>query len=160
MPVGLVAYGWFAAALGLSISMQLRSTWRAQFLTIALLLLVNVLGQGVVNLFAHMGYGAQVWPGFTPYEVSKLVMSPDFFQRLATDRWPRFWRPGDIDSEPAWLAFFSVTSPFVYATLAALLTRDAIRRFEVAAGRARRVKATAAMPTAGTPNPAGLPQVC
>jgi ABC-type transport system involved in multi-copper enzyme maturation permease subunit len=160
MPVVLLVYAWFAAALGMSISMRLRSTWRAQFLTIALLLLFNVIGQGLVNLFAPMGYGAQVWPGFTPYEVSKLVMAPDFFDRLAGDRWPRFWRPGEIDSGPAWLAFFSVTAPLVYAMLAALLTRDAVRRFEVAAGRARRIKAATASSPAGTPDPAGLAQIC
>ena len=42
----------FAAALGVWISIQLRLTWRAQFLTIALLLLVNVSGQGVLNMLA------------------------------------------------------------------------------------------------------------
>ncbi len=74
MPVALVVYGWFAAALGIWISIQLRSTWRAQFLTISLLLLVNLIGQGVINMLAPRGFAPLDWPGFTPYEVSKLVM--------------------------------------------------------------------------------------
>ena len=47
--VGLGVYGWFAAALGLWVSLQFRSTWRAQFLTIASLLLINITGQGVLS---------------------------------------------------------------------------------------------------------------
>ena len=50
--LSLAVYGWFAAALGLWISLQLRSTWRAQFLTIAVLLLVNIAGQGIINTLA------------------------------------------------------------------------------------------------------------
>ena len=41
----LAVYGWFAAALGVWISLQLRSTWRAQFLTTSGLLLVNLRGR-------------------------------------------------------------------------------------------------------------------
>jgi ABC-type transport system involved in multi-copper enzyme maturation permease subunit len=138
MPVALVLYGWFAAALGMWISIQLRSTWRAQFLTISMLLLVNVTGQGVVNMLAPRGFAPQVWPGFTPYEVAKLVMDPGFLDRFERAQWPRFWRLWDVDDGPTWLATFSVMSALVYAILAALLTRDALRRFEIVAGRARR----------------------
>ena len=81
--VALAVYGWFAAALGVWISLQLRSTWRAQFLTIASLLLINVTGQGVLNALSRFGFAPQVWPGFTPYEISKLLLDPQFIQRLA-----------------------------------------------------------------------------
>jgi ABC-type transport system involved in multi-copper enzyme maturation permease subunit len=138
MALALAVYGWFAAALGVWISLLLRSTWRAQFLTIALLLLVNVAGQGTVNMLAPHGFAPQDWPGFTPYEVDKLVMEPGIVQTLQAAQWPRFWRLWDIDDGPGWLATFSVMSLVGYAVLAALLTRDALQRFEIVAGRARR----------------------
>lgn len=132
----LMVYGWFAAALGVWISIQLRSTWRAQFLTIALLLLVNVTGQGVINMLSHYGFAPQVWPGFTPYEVAKLLVEArDPFWPA---QWPRFWRLWDIDDGPGWRATFSVMSLVIYAALAAVLTWDALRRFDGVAGRARR----------------------
>jgi ABC-type transport system involved in multi-copper enzyme maturation permease subunit len=134
----LAVYGWFGAALGVWISIQLRSTWRAQFLTIALLLLINVAGQGMVNMLSRSGFAPQVWPGFTPYEVAKLVMDPRFFQTFQGGHWPWFWRLRDIDDGPQWLAIFSMMSLIVYTILATLLTLDALRRFEIVAGRARR----------------------
>ena len=109
-------YGGFAAALGVWVSIQLRSTWRAQFLTIALLLLVNVSGQGVLNTLAPRGFAPQVWPGFTPYEIAKLVMEPPFFDRFQLAQWPRFWRIWDMDDGPVWLATFSVMSLSGYAS--------------------------------------------
>ena len=67
-------YAWAAAALGLWISLQLRSTWRSQFLTMACLLLINVFGQGVLNMLSRFGFAPQLWPGFTPYEIYKLLL--------------------------------------------------------------------------------------
>ena len=64
--VALGVYGWFAAALGVWISLQLRSTWRAQFLTIASLLLINVTGQGVLNSFAHVSLCTSALAWFYP----------------------------------------------------------------------------------------------
>ena len=128
----------FAAALGVWISIQLRSTWRAQFLTISLLLLVNLTGQGVVNMLAPRGFAPLVWPGFTPYEVSKLVIDPFVLEQLSTAKWPRFWRLWDIDDGPTWLATFSIMSVVLYASMAWVLNFDALRRFEKVAGRARR----------------------
>ena len=138
MPVALAVYGWIAAALGVWISIQLRSTWRAQFLTISLLLLVNLTGQGVVNMLAPRGFAPLVWPGFTPYEVSKLVIDPFVLEQLSTAKWPRFWRLWDIDDGPTWLATFSIMSVVLYASMAWVLNFDALRRFEKVAGRARR----------------------
>lgn len=139
----LVVYGWFAAALGVWISIQLRSTWRAQFLTIALLLLVNVTGQGVINTLSPRGFAPEVWPGFTPYEVAKLVLDAKTVGQLGTMPWPRFWRLWDVDDGPEWLATFSVMSLLAYGSLAAALTWDALRRFEHVAGRARRGRVAA-----------------
>jgi ABC-type transport system involved in multi-copper enzyme maturation permease subunit len=136
--LALAVYGWFAAALGIWISSHLRSTWRAQFLTIALLLLINVTGQGALNMLAPYGFAPQDWPGFTPYEVAKLVMEPEFFERFKLAQWPRFWQLRDVDDGPGWLATFSIMSLVGYASLAFILTWDMHRRFEIVAGRARR----------------------
>ena len=79
-------YAWAAAALGLSISLQLRSTWRAQFLTMACLLLINVFGQGVLNLLSRFGFAPQLWPGFSPYEISKLLLDSQYIEHLRSRR--------------------------------------------------------------------------
>ena len=136
----LAVYGWFAAALGVWVSIQLRSTWRAQFLTIAALLLANVAGQGIINMLSIRGFAPQLWPGFTPYEVGKLVMNTDILQRLSLTDWPRLSRFWDLDDGLGWLTIFSIISLMAYAVFAAVLTWDALRRFEIVAGRARRAK--------------------
>ncbi len=136
--VALAVYGWFAAALGVWISLQLRSTWRAQFLTIASLILLNVSGQGILNALSQIGFAPQVWPGFTPYEISKLFLDPSIIRHLTEESWPTVWRLSSVDNGFAWLTIFSVASLLGYASLASLLTWLALRRFEVVAGRARR----------------------
>ncbi len=136
--VALAAFGWFAAALGVWVSIQLRSTWRAQFLTIASLLLVNIAGQAIANFLPRHGFAALVWPGFTPFEISKLVFDRYFFDQLADAEWPQVWRIRDIDNGPGWLAIFSILSLAGYTMLAAALTWDLLRRFRIAAGRAQR----------------------
>jgi hypothetical protein len=136
--LAMAVYGWFAAALGVWISIQLRSTWRAQFLTIALLLLINLTGQGILNMTSPRGFAPYDWPGFTPYEIAKLAMEPPFFERFDFSGWPRFWRLWDVDESPGWLATFSIISLLGYASVASVLTWLALRRFEVVAGRARR----------------------
>ncbi len=87
--VGLSIYGWFAAALGLWVSLQFRSTWRAQFLTVACLLLINILGQGVLGVVTPYGSTPLLWPGFTPHEVNQLAFDRGFFGFLAATGWPR-----------------------------------------------------------------------
>jgi hypothetical protein len=134
----LAAFGWFAAALGVWVSIQLRSTWRAQFLTIACLLLINVVGQGLANALNRHGYAPMVWAGFTPYELSKLVFDPYVLRSPPEIRWPAFWWLRDINDGPGWLAIFSIVSLIGYPMLAAALTWDALRRFSIVAGRARR----------------------
>jgi hypothetical protein len=136
--LAMAVYGWFAAALGVWISIQLRSTWRAQFLTIALLLLINLTGQGILNMASPRGFAPNDWPGFTPYEIAKLAMEPPFLERFDSSRWPRFWRLWEVDESAEWLATFSIISLLGYASFASVLTWHALLRFEVIAGRARR----------------------
>jgi ABC-type transport system involved in multi-copper enzyme maturation permease subunit len=136
--IALVVYGWFAAALGLWMSLQLRSTWRAQFLTISSLLLMNVTGQGVLNALSKFGFAPQIWPGFTVIEISKLLLDPPFIQRLASESWPRSWWISSIDDGLAWQSIFTALSIAGYALFATLLTWHALRRFEIVAGRPRR----------------------
>jgi ABC-type transport system involved in multi-copper enzyme maturation permease subunit len=136
--IAMVIYGCAAAALGVWISLHLRTTWRAQFLTMACLLLINVFGQGVLNMLSRFGYAPQLWPGFTPYEVSKLILDAQFIERLSTSDWPRSWRVTDMNDSPAWQTIFSGASLLAYASLAFLLTWHTLQRFEIVAGRARR----------------------
>jgi len=134
----LLVYGWFAAALGVWISLQLRSTWRAQFLTITTLLLINVTGQGILNTLSRFGFAYQLWPGFTPHEIAKLMPDPGFFHQFYYATWPRSWWIRDIDDGLIWQTIVTVLSLLGYAALATLVTWHALRRFEVVAGRARR----------------------
>jgi ABC-2 family transporter protein len=138
--VSLTVYGYFAAVLGLWISLQLRSTWRAQFLTIASLLLINVTGQGALNMMSRLGFAPLVWPGFTPYEISKVFFEPQVVRLLADSSWPYSWRISAIDDGAAWQMIFTVLSLLGYTAFAALLTWHGLRRFEVIAGRARRTR--------------------
>jgi ABC-type transport system involved in multi-copper enzyme maturation permease subunit len=148
--VALGVYGWFGAALGLWISLQLRSTWRAQFLTIACLILINVTGQGILNLFSRYGFAPQVWPGFTPYEIGKLLLLPDYPGKLANASWPSSWRISAIDDGLPWLTIIGVLSMLTYAAMASFLTWHSLRRFEAIAGRASRT---------GQTQPAAVPKV-
>jgi ABC-type transport system involved in multi-copper enzyme maturation permease subunit len=148
--LALVVFGWLAAALGVWISIQLRSTWRAQFLALSCLILLNIAGQGLLNTLSPRGFAPQVWPGFTPYEIAKLVMDPAFFYDSSLLTWPYFWRLWEVDDGRAWGVIFTIMSLVGSAALAALLTWDGLRRFAIVAGRARRPR---------RPNPAGAAPV-
>jgi ABC-type transport system involved in multi-copper enzyme maturation permease subunit len=148
--LGMGVYAWAAAALGLWISLQLRATWRAQFLTMACLLLINVFGQGMLNMLSKFGWAPQLWPGFTPYEISKLLIHPEFIEHLANTNWPGQWSVQSIDDGPTWQTIFSVASMLAYSAFAALLIWHTLHRFEIVAGRARRS-------TALPPSPHKLP---
>ena len=131
-------YFWAAAALGLWISLQLRTTWRAQFLTMACLLLISVFGQGLLNMLSRFGFAPQLWPGFSPYEVAKLVLDRRFVDLLATEQWPQIWRASAVDEGFAWQTIFTAASLLAYSALATLLVLLAFKRFQFVAGRARR----------------------
>ena len=136
--VAMCIYACGAAALGVAISLQLRSTWRAQFLTMACLLLNNVLGQGVLNMLSRFGFAPQLWPGFSPYEMSKLLLDPQYLEQIRVVSWPYAWRIRAMDDGLAWRTIFSITSLVGYALLATVLIWHVLRRFEIVAGRARR----------------------
>jgi len=136
--VALVVFGWFATSLGLWMSLQLRRTWRAQFLAISSLLSINVAGQGLLNAASKFGYAPQIWPGFTVIEISKLLLDPSFVPRLASASWPRSFWISSVDDDLAWQTIFTGLSVAGYALGASLLTWHLRRRFEIVAGRPRR----------------------
>jgi hypothetical protein len=141
IPLLILAMGIYAcatAALGLLISLHLRSTWRAQFLTMASLLLINVFGQGLLNLLSKFGFAPQLWPGFSPYEISKLLLDSQYIERLRVTEWPYSWRVSAMDDGLAWRTIFSIASLAAYTIMAALLLWYTLHRFEIVVGRARR----------------------
>jgi ABC-type transport system involved in multi-copper enzyme maturation permease subunit len=139
--VALLTYGWFAAALGVWLSLNLRSTWRAQVLTLSCLFLLNIAGQVFLNLTSRFGFAPQVWPGFTPSEVGKLLLSIDYFDRLRESSWPDFWwRVSSIDNGLPWRVILGAVSVLGYAAFAALVTWHSIRMLEIVAGRASRTR--------------------
>jgi hypothetical protein len=140
--LAMCIYAWAAAALGVAISLQLRSTWRAQFLTIATLLLVNVIGQGLLNVLSRFGFAPQLWPGFSPYEISKLLLDSQYIDRLRVAQWPYSWRVSAMDDSPVWRTIFSIVSLLAYTAMAILLVWHTLYRFEIVAGRARRSTTT------------------
>jgi ABC-type transport system involved in multi-copper enzyme maturation permease subunit len=142
LPIGVstIVYSWFAAALGLWISLQLRSTWRAQFLTLSFLFLINLLGQGAYGVLWPFQF--PIWPGLMPVELARNAYRPDEWHSVAATL-----ANGSFSSDlsPVGSPFRSLSGVFLgacsvltYATLAGLLTWAALRRFEIAAGRPRR----------------------
>jgi ABC-type transport system involved in multi-copper enzyme maturation permease subunit len=145
--LALAIYGWFAAALGVCISLQLRSTWRAQFLTTASLLLINLVGQAILSNVRR--WAPQLWPGFTPYEISKLLVSPTIALEWANEMksWSLGWPA--LDDGPFWRLVFGIVSLACYFAGAIALTLLSVMRFEAAAGRARRNHFAGLIPEAG-----------
>jgi ABC-type transport system involved in multi-copper enzyme maturation permease subunit len=133
--LSLAVYGWFAAALGVWISLHLRSTWRAQFLTISCLLLINLSGQAIlsnVRLWAPL-----LMPGFTPYEISKAILP--YYYRGAWTYYSQSWsfHVPDLDNGPIWKLIFTVLGLMGYLAGAITLTWLSLSKFETVAGRAR-----------------------
>jgi hypothetical protein len=139
LALSLLIYGWFAAALGIWISLQLRSTWRAQFLTVAGLLLLNLSGQAILSNVQR--WAPLVWPGFTPYEISKTLLSVNFQQEWAANRRPWSLVAWSVDESLIWFILLGVLSLVVYLVGAVTLTIFSLIRFEAVAGRARLSKA-------------------
>jgi ABC-type transport system involved in multi-copper enzyme maturation permease subunit len=162
IPVLILAmciYATAAAALGVSISLQLRSTWRAQFLTMTSLLLINVFGQGLLNTFSRFGFAPQLWPGFSPYEMSKLLLEPQFLENLRAAQWPYSWRVSAMDDGLAWRTICSIASLLAYTATAAVLVWHALHRFGIVAGRARRLAASVESELKVTPARAEAPLI-
>jgi hypothetical protein len=89
-------------------------------------------------MLSRFGYAPQLWPGFTPYEISKLLLDKHFIDRLAESKWPSSWWVSSMDDGLVWQTIFSVGSVLAYVTLAALLVWHTLHRFEIVAGRAQR----------------------
>jgi hypothetical protein len=104
----------------------------------ASLLLINVFGQGVLNMLSRFGFAPQLWPGFSPYEISKLLIDSEYIKHLRVAQWPYSWRVSAMDDGPVWRMIFSIASLAAYAALATLLVWHTLRQFEIIAGRARR----------------------
>jgi hypothetical protein len=104
----------------------------------ASLLLINVFGQGVLNMLSRFGFAPQLWPGFSPYEISKLLLDPQYLDHLLIAEWPYSWRVSAMDDGPVWQAIFSITSLITYALMATLLIWHNLHRFEIIAGRAHK----------------------
>jgi ABC-type transport system involved in multi-copper enzyme maturation permease subunit len=138
--IALGVYGWFAAALGVWISLRFRTNWLAQVLTISALFLVTVSGQMLLDVLADFGIAPQVSVGFTPGDVARLLLTPAFLHDLAAASWTVSLRVSAMDNSVAWRTIFSIVSVLGYAAFAALLTWGTLHRFDIAAGRARRPK--------------------
>ena len=102
----------------------------------ACLLLINVFGQGVLNMLSRFGFAPQIWPGFTPARNQQTDhWMLDSFERLCGRplapvtgglRTSTTAPPGRPSS--AW------SSLSAYAALATLLTWHTLHRFEIVAG--------------------------
>jgi ABC-type transport system involved in multi-copper enzyme maturation permease subunit len=134
--IALLIYGWFAAALGVWISLHLRSTWRAQFLTTSGLLLISLLGQAILSNLRR--YAPLLWPGFTPYEISKTLLSPSI--RVEWEYQVKSWSLAvpALDDGPVWMLIFWLVNIACYLAGAIGLTLLSVRQFDAVAGRARR----------------------
>jgi len=150
--LSLAVFGWFAAALGLWISLQLRSTWRAQFLTTSSLLLANLLGQAILSNVQR--FAPLAWPGFTPMDICKTMLFSDLTPGLRDEfrRWKYAIPP--VDYGEAWSLVFWVLSLTIYLAGAVALTWLALRKFDSVAGRARRA---GTMSQASTEAPSSSP---
>jgi ABC-type transport system involved in multi-copper enzyme maturation permease subunit len=131
--VSLVVFGWFAVALGTWISLQLKSTWRAQFLTVACLLLTNISGQAILSNVQR--WAPLLWPGFTPYEISKTILAPNFRREWSAESRPSSLISSYVEDTPFWHVSFSILSLVGYGTGALGLTLVSLRAFETVAGR-------------------------
>jgi ABC-type transport system involved in multi-copper enzyme maturation permease subunit len=147
--LALFIYGWFTAALGICISLQLRSTWRAQFLTTSVFLLFNLSGQAVLSNVKQ--WAPLMWPGFTPYELSKTLLSANFirewgdYSSLARGPLP------EMDYGPLWSTIFAGLSLACYLGGAIVLTLFAAHQFDRVAGRAHRPLLPRQVPVPGKP---------
>jgi ABC-type transport system involved in multi-copper enzyme maturation permease subunit len=133
--VELAVFSWFAAALGAILSLQFRSTHRAQALTLAALLFFNIVGQSAFGLIRYLA--PFVWPGCMPAQIYWALVTPWDVQSFSLRMLPRSLSPWDVDNGPGWRAVVGVLTVLGYAGGAFLLTRGAFASFDTAAGRAR-----------------------
>ena len=79
-----------------------------------------------------------LWPGFSPYEISKTLLSPNI--GLEWEAHAKSWTltVPDVDDGPIWSLIFWLINLACYLAGALGLTWLCLRRFEATAGRARR----------------------
>ncbi len=136
----LLVYAWFAAVLGATISLMVKSTLCAQLLTIGAMIFFNVLGQGVLNAFNWMA--PQLWIGFMPGELAKTLWSvPEFFNLFRCQP-PSLndLRSGGygLERHPIWNLILSVLCLFAYLGLGVWMFRWANGMFDRIVGRPAR----------------------
>ncbi len=154
-PIGVLAnvaqvivYGWFAAALGMGISLQAKSTRQAQFLTIAFLFMINISGQTIYGLLRQNA--PPIWPDFTPVQISRTLFAPGYLEHFAR-AYPTFqFRVYGMDTGIVWSTVNGLLGLFLYGAGAGLLTWGSLVSFRTAAGRPRLRKRP-------HPNAAGTP---
>ncbi|HWE35122.1 MAG TPA: hypothetical protein VG406_01015 [Isosphaeraceae bacterium] len=145
-PIGLIltflcfiVFGWFAIALGTALSLRLPTTFRAQFLTLAVLGLANIVGQTAFNALRLSA--APMMPATMPVDVGRALFSSRDVAFLLGNRPPRFTGAYSIEPTPWWSLLLLSISLVLYAAGALALTRAALRSFDAAAGRPRRAAA-------------------
>jgi len=146
--VSVVAFVAFAAAFGVWVSLQFRSTWRAQFMTISGLLLMNVIGQTIVGVFRP--YSASLWPGFMPVHVATALFGPDHLAAFRAGTGTALAQSFTLEAlnwQPFWATVLDGLAVVFYGGLAALLVWAALVKFERVAGRPKRSRR--ARPAAG-----------
>lgn len=154
--VSIAVFITFAAAFGVLVSLQFRSTWRAQFMTIAGLLLLNLTGQAVLNMWRSDI--SLIWPGFMPVHVGAALFAPDHFARFVEGAKTFLNRPfsfDDLNWNPFWSTVLDVLAVLVYGALTALLAWGALWSFERAAGRPRRSRLRGVAAKARAAEPSG-----
>lgn len=134
-----VVFMTFAASFGIWISMSLKSTWRAQFLTVCLLFLIGMAGQTAINLARD--FAPPIWPGFYPAEIGRSIVEPEAARRFLLNdfRWGDL-RLSEIGTNDLSMVVLGVLSPVIYGGLSVILLWFAVRGYDRAAGRPKRSK--------------------
>jgi hypothetical protein len=154
--VSVAVFITFAAVFGVLVSLQFRSTWRAQFMTLAGLLLLNLMGQAVLNFW--LSESVLVWPGFMPAHVGASLFPPDYPARLAEGAKTFLGQRlsvNSLDWRPFWATVMNGLAVLGYGALTALLAWTALWSFERVAGRPRRSKSRAVSAQARVAEAAG-----
>jgi hypothetical protein len=132
----LLVFGWFTVALGTVLSLRLPTTFRAQFLTLAVLGLANVVGQTIFNALRLSA--APMMPAAMPADINRALIVVRQVAFLLANRPPRFTGAYSIEPTPWWSLILVALSLVLYAAGAFALTRAALRSFDAAAGRPSR----------------------
>jgi hypothetical protein len=127
----------FTVAVGTFFSLVFKSTYRAQLVTIAVLIMVNTLGQ--TALFWAQGTGTPpIWPGLSPVMLSRGLMNYVEFDGLWVGAYSHPSSLHQYDATLWAILRLDLMALLVYAAGFFLVSWAAYAEFEVAAGRPRR----------------------